>query len=95
MAFAEDLSYLEDAARGFAVDAVYSVGPATIRGIFDAAYFEPFGGQMQGNSPAFTTKTSNVPSAAHGQTLTIGGTVYTVVGVEPDGTGVTVLRLRK
>jgi hypothetical protein len=84
--------------------------PATLQGvavpsgvIFDAAYAEPLGSYVEGRSPAVTAIASEVPSVAQGQALVItaapglgvpGGT-YAVRGVEPDGTGIVVLRLQE
>lgn len=93
MAFTEDLSVFfrtED----FGTAAVYSGSGATINGILDAEYEEPMG-RVQASKPVFVCRTSDVPSAAHAQTLTIGAQVYKIVGVEPDGTGITLLKLEK
>lgn len=107
MAFTEDMSlYLRT--EDFGTSAVYSGSGATIKGIFDAQYEEAFAlergasssygdlyGRVQASSPVFTCATADVASAGHGQTITIGATVYKITGVEPDGTGMTVLRLEK
>jgi len=74
----------------FAVSA--TLAGVSVTGIFDNGYFEPFG-EVEGRQPTFTLPTSSAPSAAHGQALVIGAATYKVRGVEPDGTGVTVLRL--
>lgn len=93
MPFTEDMSaYLRTGDFGTA--AVYSGSGATINGILDAEYLEPMG-RVQASQPVFTCSTADVASATHGQTLTVGATVYKIVGVEPDGTGMTVLRLEK
>lgn len=77
---------------GFAVSA--TLAGVAVTGIFDAAYYEPLG-EVQGRQPMFMLPTASAPSAVHGQSLVIGATTYTVRGVEPDGTGVTVLRLEE
>lgn len=93
MPFTEDMSaYFRTADFGTA--AVYSGSGATINGVLDAEYLEPMG-RVQASTPVFACATADVASATHGQTLTIGATVYKIVGVEPDGTGMTVLRLEK
>lgn len=84
---------LEDFAAYFADFGV----PATlngviVRGIFDNAYGESFS-LVASSSPVFRLPSSI--AVATGQTLVIAATTYTVVGVEPDGTGLTVLRLEK
>lgn len=93
MPFTEDLSVFlrtED----FGTAAVYSGSGETINGILDTEYEEPMG-RVQAYKPVFTCRTSDVASASHGQTLTIGATVYKIRGVEPDGTGITLLKLEK
>lgn len=75
----------------FGVDA--TLNGVTVRGIFDDAYGESFGGLVAGSGPMFRLPTS-VP-VTDGQTLIHGSKQYTVVGIEPDGTGLTVLRLQK
>lgn len=93
MAFTEDLGvFFQD--RDFAVAATYSGSGSTIYGILDSEYDEPMG-RVQASKPIFGCKTADVASAVHGQTLTIAAQVYKIVGVEPDGTGITILRLEK
>lgn len=71
--------------------------------IFDAAYSEPLGDYTEARTPAVTAIASEVPSVAQGQILVVtaapglgvpGGS-YVVRGVEPDGTGIVVLRLQE
>jgi hypothetical protein len=92
VAFTEPLAAFFDL-DGFAVSA--TLAGVSVTGIFDNDYFEPMGGEMQGATPVFTLPTASASSAAHGQSLVIGATTYKVRGVEPDGTGVTLLRLEK
>jgi len=63
------------------------------RGIFDDAYGESFGGMIAGSGPMFRLPSS--VSVASGASLVHGSITYTVVGIEPDGTGMTLLRLEK
>lgn len=49
----------------------------------------------RGSQPEFQCKTADVPSAGHGDTLTVGSQAHKVVGVDKDGTGVTTLILEK
>jgi hypothetical protein len=88
--FEEDLDPFFDPSE-FADDVTYKDNP--IAGIFDNSYFEGQG--IQGSQPVFTCRTMDVPAARHGDILVRAGTTYKVVGVEPDGTGVTLLRLEK
>ncbi len=91
MPFAEDLSVFLQT-QDFATAATYQ-GSATVNGIFDNQYFE--GMNFQGSAPVFMCRTADVASAAHGQTLAVGADTYKIVGVEPDGTGITLMRLEK
>jgi hypothetical protein len=77
----------------FAVPALYN-GVTTVLVIFDAEYSEAFAREVEGRAPVAHVQTSALPAAAHGDTLVINGVTYTVRGVEPDGTGVTLLRLQ-
>lgn len=90
MAFQEDLSVFFDTDE-FA-DAVTYNG-ATLVGIFRDPYFEAEG--MQGSQPMFTYPTVGVLAPRHGDMLVRNGTTYKVVGVMPDGTGLTRLHLEK
>lgn len=93
MPFTEDLTqFLRTQDHGTA--AVYSGTGATINGILEATYDEALG-RVQASKPEFLCRTADVPAAAHGQTLTIGAQVYKICGVEPDGTGLTLLKLEK
>ncbi len=88
MDFAADLpDYLAD----FGVTA--TVGGVSVTAIFDAAYADPL--NMGGNTPQLTVATSDLPAVAVGQAVTVNATSYTVVGIEPDGTGVSTLMLRR
>jgi hypothetical protein len=75
----------------FAVDA--TLGGVAVRGIFDTAYLEPLGNLIESSGPVFTLPSVDAASAAHGTTLVVAATTYKVCGIEPDGTGVTLLRL--
>lgn len=90
--FAEDLSAFFDVAGGFAVNA--TIGAATVPVIFDNGYQSALGGMVESTGPACVAKTSDVASVVQGSVLTIAAVAYTVTGIEPDGTGTTVLHLR-
>jgi len=95
MAFTEDLDEFLSTSD-FAVSALLN-GVTTVNVIFDKEYFEGGAGfaGVQSNQPKALGKTSDFSSVVHGHTLVISGTTYNVVGVEPDGTGMTTLRLEK
>ena len=69
------------------------VGGVTVEAIFDAAYTDPLG--MAGNSPQLIVATEDLPAVAVGQAVTANATSYTVQAIEPDGTGITTLILRR
>lgn len=75
----------------FAIDITVNGLPA--RGIFDNGFASTFSGMVDGTSPVLHML-SAVP-VARGDTVIISAASYTVTGVEPDGTGVTQLRLDK
>lgn len=78
----------------FGVAATWSFNSATINGIFDAEYADPLG-LFESVGPVFMCRSASFSDdAAQGQTLTINSTVYTMVEVRPDGTGMTLVRLR-
>lgn len=94
MAFAENLAPYFNTAE-FADSA--TLDGTSVNGIFDGEYTDPL--DVESSGPVFTLPTASSSSAAHGQTLVIatghGAGTYKVRGVQPDGTGVTVLKLEK
>jgi hypothetical protein len=95
MAFTEDLTAFFST-DDFAVSALYN-GTTTINVILYTAYYEENMGRVgfEGSAPVALARTADVPGVAHGVSLVIYGVTYSVVGVEPDGTGLTTLRLEK
>ena len=94
MAFTEDFSiFLDTDVFGDTA----TIGANTFVGILDAAYAEVETGRVSvdGSRLLFTCTSDDVAtySVAYGSTLTINSVSYKVVGVEPDGTGVTTLVL--
>lgn len=69
-----------------------TIGAATVRGIFDAAFAETLG-FVGGTSPQLLCASADVSSVAEGTAITIAAVNYTVAEIHPDGTGVTVLKL--
>ena len=87
MAFVEDLSpYFSD----FGIAA--TVGGVAVVGIFDNAYATALG-FTAGTSPVLIVKAADVPTVAQDAAVVISTISYTVTDVEPDGTGLVVLRL--
>lgn len=60
---------------------------AVIRGIFAREYIET--GKFEGYAPIVTVEDTNYPSVAHEDVLIIKGKSYSVVGIQPDGIGLT------
>ena len=89
--FAEDLApFFTDFADTATLDG------SSVLGIFDGDYVDVL--TAEGSGPAFTLPTDDAV-ASHGSTLVIstgrGIGTYKVRNIQPDGTGVTVLRLEK
>ena len=93
MPFAEDLAPFFQS-NEFASDA--TLGGVAVRGIFDNGY-QAFavGPDVFATGPVFLMPSSSVPPNVTQLTLVVGAESWGVVEVEPDGTGVTLLRLRK
>lgn len=91
--FAEDTSAFFDVAGGFAVDAM--IGASVFPVIFDNAYLASLGGLVESTGPVAQAQSADVAGVQQGDTITINATAYTVTGVQPDGTGVTLLQLRE
>lgn len=67
-----------------------------INGIFDREYIELNG--MESFKPVFVGSTSDLENAKHkkgNSMIEFNSTKYKVVDVEPDGTGITMLRLQE
>ena len=69
---------------------------STITAMLKREYFEESAGEttVQSSQPVAVVRTSDVSNVAHGDTLAVSGTTYTVVEVSPDNEGLTQLRLR-
>jgi hypothetical protein len=91
MAFAENIALFFDTENGFAKQATWQ--STSVGGIFDDAYVDALG--MASSGPRFTCPTGSVGGVVQGQTIVIDAITYRIVGVEPDGTGVTVLQLAR
>ena len=77
-------------------DTVATLDGVEVSGLFDDEYLlDDIAGGMAGSGPAFTLASSAVPPAVTGLALVVKGVTYKVVEPKPDGTGITVLRLRK
>ena len=97
MAFEEDLSlFLSD--EEFAVVATATTRFAErvqFQVIFDNGYAAFISGMAEATQPSCLARTVDVADLEHGCAIDIGTDLWKVVGTEPDGTGMTTLRLRK
>lgn len=76
--------------RDWGVDA--TVDSAAVRGIFDNDYLTALG-VTAGTGPVLLCAAADVASADQGDAVTVGAISYTITGIEPDGTGMVLLRL--
>jgi hypothetical protein len=91
----EDLDEFFDPADDITKTATFtpSGGNArTVHGQFDNGFVNRFG-VVEDLAPQFTCVHARVSGVAHGDALTVESTDYTVIGIEPDGTGLVTLRL--
>lgn len=79
-----------------------TVNGTPVNGMFSAPWLQPqFGGHRAGvRDPAFVVRAADVVGVAEGSRVWIDlpepdGGDYTLVGLEPDGTGLVTLALRK
>lgn len=96
--FTEDLAeFLRT--EDFAVSATYTQTgqqARTINGLFDNSYLETsYEPGTQSAQPFFTCRSADVSAAVHGEPLVISGANYKIRGIEPDGFGLTRLKLEK
>ncbi len=96
MTFKDDLNddldiFLDD--DEFAVDVILNA--VTIQGIFDNEFLAAVEGDIgiESTLPQGQFKTSDVSSAIHGDVMTINSVDYNIIGIQPDGTGITLIFL--
>ena len=79
----------------FADTATFTHGgaPSSVKGIFDNEFITAQG--VETLTPVFRCATTDVSTAVHGDTLVISGTTYYIIGIQPDGTGITLLILSR
>lgn len=96
MTFKNDLTddlniFLDDSE--FAVDVIFN--SETIQGIFDNEFIAVVKDDIgvETTTPQCQFKTSDVLSAAHGDIMTINSVDYNIIGIQPDGTDMTLILL--
>ena len=91
MAFAEDFSvFFNDDTPGFKQMVVNSV---TVDGIFDNDF--EVSNFIETSNPIFWAASSDLAGVVQGMAVVDGAASYSVIGIEPDNSGVTKLVLRK
>jgi len=63
--------------------------------IFDNGYAAQFGGLADGSQPSALARSVDVADLVQGNPLDIGADTWSVTDMQPDGTGMTTLTLRK
>lgn len=71
-----------------------TVDGVTVNGIHDNAFLESMG-ITAGTGPVLLCAAADITSAAQGDTAVIAAVSYTITSLEPDGTGMTLLRLNR
>lgn len=74
-----------------AIQAVLPESGAVITGIFDRPFTDAL--DVQGFSPSITCRSADVVDLRRGRLIEIQETLYKVVAIEPDGTGISRVQL--
>jgi hypothetical protein len=95
--FVEDLSVFTNPAEfGKVATATTKFGEViTLPVIFDNAYADALGGLVEATGPSALVQTCYTADLAHGSVLEINGCSWQIVEIQPDGTGISRLRLRE
>ncbi len=80
--------------EGFAEGFTFSRTSLSVAAVFDDE-FTVVVDDVESTSPAIMVADSDIPGIIHGDTFTrdSDSTIYNVAGIEPDGTGITVVLL--
>lgn len=76
-------------------NAMATIGAASVPVVFDRLYLDALDGEVAGYAPVVTAKDADLMGVVYGTAITVRGDAYTVTAIEPDGTGLTRLQLRK
>jgi hypothetical protein len=97
MAFAEDLSVFTDTSVfGVVVTATTRHGEVvTLQVIFDNGYGAQLGGLADATQPTAQARSVDVADIVQGCAFTVAGDDWVVTDLQPDGTGMTTVLLRK
>lgn len=92
--FADLETRVNRAVVGHLSNAMATVGGNTVPVVFDRLYAEQLDGDAAGYAPAILGRDADFGVVAYGDIVTIQSQTFSVVAIEPDGTGLTRLRLR-
>lgn len=70
-----------------------TIGVASVEGLFDNEYVEFR--DVAGTRPVLRAVSTEVSSVIEGTAVTVNAVSYTVAGIQPDGTGMTLLVLER
>lgn len=90
--FAEDLTLFFNTAE-HATEAIWSGSPNPITVIFENGFSEQLG--ISTTNPTATAIAAQMPNVGRGKTLTINSVNYRIDDLQPDGTGLLILQLKK
>lgn len=93
--------FLDDGPGGFATEAIFHLGTEQaprdrrVTGIFDNAFFDASVGEaeMDTTAPRFLARHAEVRDIPRETLVRIGGVLYSVLQVQPDGTGMATVTL--
>ncbi len=89
--FDENLNLFMDVNHGFAVNATWQTLQIPV--IFDRAYLESLG--ISSSNPVALAVVEQMPNVARGQAIQIETINYVIDDIQPDGTGMVLLQLKK
>src|SRR5690606_22810520 len=76
-------------------NAMAIIGGSAVPVVFDRLYTEALDGDAAGYTPTVMGRDADLAGATYGAAMVVQGVSYTVTSVEPDGTGLTRLQLRR
>lgn len=93
--FAAIEARVNNAVVGHLANAMAIVKGNPVPVVFDRLYSEALDGDAAAYAPVVMGKDADLVGVIYGESITVHSQAYTVVEIEPDGTGLTRMRLRK
>jgi hypothetical protein len=84
---------LTDILHDSALSTTATIGSASVTGVFSNSFLLVDG--IETKAPTFEALDEDLTAVAHGTAITIDSVAYTVIGIQPNGEGSTLLILRK